>query len=87
VTETTREVRAATWDAEMQKDIWRMRNLGWNAAKIAAQFEGVSKGVMRYFIQSGRRIIALTSDREQIAPYAARWALDVHQHPSSETDA
>jgi hypothetical protein len=32
------------------------------------------------------RIIALTSDREQIAPYAARWALDVHQNPSSEID-
>jgi hypothetical protein len=26
------------------------------------------------------RIIALTSDREQIAPYAAQWALDVHRN-------
>jgi hypothetical protein len=32
------------------------------------------------------RIIALTSDREQIASYAARWALDVHENPSSEID-
>jgi hypothetical protein len=30
------------------------------------------------------RIIALTSDREQVAPYAAQWALDVFKRPTED---
>lgn len=28
------------------------------------------------------RVIAVTSDREQVAPYAAQWALDVFKRPT-----
>jgi hypothetical protein len=30
------------------------------------------------------RIIALTSEREQVAPYAAQWALDVFKRPTED---
>jgi hypothetical protein len=30
------------------------------------------------------RIIAMTTNRDRMAPYAARWALDVHQRPTQD---